>query len=62
VERTGFGIPELDVDGGYLPGGDESGDLAESLWEPQNRGPQDPNPEKASERLDESIFAAMLHP
>jgi hypothetical protein len=66
MERTPFGIAQLDVhDDGYLPGGGESADLSESLtvteW-PYDRGGSYEDPEQNRDRIDASVFAAMLHP
>jgi hypothetical protein len=66
MERIPFGMTELDVDGsGYLPGGAESSDLSESLtdWTYGDPGELvDEGPEESRERIDASLFAAMLHP
>ncbi|MEA2450090.1 MAG: hypothetical protein QOG63_2022 [Thermoleophilaceae bacterium] len=67
MERIPFGMAQLDVDGsGYLPGGGESAELSESLTDWEHTGaagePYDEEPEQARERIDASLFAAMLHP
>ena len=67
MERIPFGMAQLDEDGyGYLPGGAESSDLADSLtdWEHSgvNGEPYDEDAEGARDRIDASVFAAMLHP
>ena len=63
MERIPFGMAQLDVDGGYLPGGGESAELSESLtdwkWAADDASE---DPEQARERIDASLFAAMLHP
>ena len=63
MERIPFGMAQLDVDGGYLPGGGESAELSESLteWQWTEDGASE-DPEQARERIDASLFAAMLHP
>jgi hypothetical protein len=63
MERIPFGMAQLDVDGGYLPGGGESAELSESLtdWQRDESDVHD-DPEHARERIDASLFAAMLHP
>jgi hypothetical protein len=55
-------IAPFEVDGAYLPGGDESAELADSLTPPGFETPRDEDPEAVEDRLDASIFAAMLHP
>ncbi len=64
MERIPFGMAELDVDGGYLPGGGESSELSESLTRADQMPQVDlhEEPEEASEHVDASLFAAMLHP
>ena len=63
MDRIPFGMAQLDVTGGYLPGGGESAELSESLtdWRDENRDP-DEDPELSRDRVDASLFAAMLHP
>jgi hypothetical protein len=62
MEPTLAAFAAFEVDGGYLPGGDESSDLAESLTMSEGRFDLGQEPEVAEESLDASIFAAMLHP
>jgi hypothetical protein len=67
MERIPFGMAQLDEDGyGYLPGGAESADLSESLTDWQHSGahgePYEESPDQARDRIDASVFAAMLHP
>jgi hypothetical protein len=62
MERSALELARFDVDGGYLPGGAESADLAESLTpHPSDYEEHEDNP-APEDRLDASIFAAMLHP
>jgi hypothetical protein len=63
MERIPFGMAQLDVEGAYLPGGGESAELSESLtdWSYGERDP-DEDPEMSRDRVDASLFAAMLHP
>ena len=63
MERIPFGMAQLDVDGAYLPGGGESAELSESLtdWQYDDGEPHD-DPEENRDRIDASLFAAMLHP
>jgi hypothetical protein len=66
MDRIPFGMTQLDVGGsGYLPGGGESSDLSESLtlmeW-PYGEGDSYEDPENNRDRIDASLFAAMLHP
>jgi hypothetical protein len=62
MDRTLLAVPEFEVDGGYLPGGDETAELAESLTAPGTRVDIADEPEVMKEILDASIYAAMLHP
>jgi hypothetical protein len=63
MERIPFGMAQLDVDGGYLPGGGESAELSESLTELQwDDGESYADPEQGRDHIDASLFAAMLHP
>jgi hypothetical protein len=59
METTLAAFANFEVDGGYLPGGDESSELSESLT--MSTEPTD-EPEAPEDTLDASIFAAMLHP
>jgi hypothetical protein len=59
METTLAAFANFEVDGGYLPGGDESSDLAESLTVHSDLTDE---PEAPEDTLDASIFAAMLHP
>ena len=62
MERLPLTLAQFDVDGGYLPGGDESAELAESLT--SDRVQVEPGEEQQApeDSLDASIFNAMLHP
>jgi hypothetical protein len=63
MERIPFGMAQLDVDGGYLPGGGESAELSDSLTDWQwSEDEERSDPVHARERIDASLFAAMLHP
>ena len=60
MARIPLGIPEFEVDGGYLPGADETSELADSLTTTDEQSYE--GPEASAEQIDETIFAAMLHP
>ena len=65
MERIPFGMAQLDTDddGGYLPGGGESAELSESLTEwHRDDDSSYADPEQNRDRIDASLFAAMLHP
>ena len=52
----------FEVDGGYLPGGDQTAELADSLPEHDHDLEVGKDPQAVGDRLDASLFAAMLHP
>ena len=64
MDRMPFGMAQLDVDGdGYFPGSGESSELSESLTEwPRGDAESYEDPEQNRDRIDASLFAAMLHP
>jgi hypothetical protein len=65
MERIPFGMAQLDQDddGGYFPGGGESAELSQSLteWRQGDESSYE-DPEQNRDRIDASLFAAMLHP
>ncbi len=65
MDRIPFGMAHLDEDddAGYLPGGGESAELSGSLTDWQTADAESyADPEQNRERIDASVFAAMLHP
>ena len=52
----------FDLDGAYLPGGDETAELAGSLPPADPRLRAGADEDDVADSLDESIFAALLHP
>ena len=62
MERVPPVIAQFHVDGGYLPGGDQSAELAEYLTSGTAVIDLDERPEEAEELIDASIFTSMLHP
>ena len=62
MERAMLEAPRFEVDGAYLPGGDQTAELANSLdWHDADLE-VGRDPEVVVDRLDASLFAAMLHP
>ena len=61
-ERVPPVIAQYHVDGGYLPGGDESAELAQYLTTATAVIDFEEHPEEAEELIDASIFTSMLHP
>ncbi len=62
MERAMLETVRFEVDGGYLPGGDMTAELADSLPEPDHDLEVGTDPQAVGDRLDASLFAAMLHP
>ena len=62
MERAMLDAVRFEVDGGYLPGGDQTAELAESLPEGEHELEAGTDPDVVRDRLDASLFAAMLHP
>jgi hypothetical protein len=62
MERAMLEAIRFEVDGGYLPGGDESAELSDSFPEVDHDLEAGKDPATVGDRLDASLFAAMLHP
>jgi hypothetical protein len=62
MERATLETVRFEVDGGYLPGGDQTAELADSLPDPDAELEIGTDPQVVGDRLDASLFAAMLHP
>ena len=62
MERGLLEAARFEVDGAYLPGGDQTAELADSFPEPYEELEQGTDPAVMGDRLDASLFAAMLHP
>jgi hypothetical protein len=62
MERAMLEAPRFEVDGGYLPGGDQTAELADSLPDHDTDLEAGTDPQVVGDRLDASLFAAMLHP
>ena len=62
MERAMLETVRFEVDGGYLPGGDQTAELADSLPDADVDLEAGKDPEVVGDRLDASLFAAMLHP
>ena len=62
MERAMLDAVRFEVDGGYLPGGDETAELGYSLPEADHDLEAGTDPAVMGDRLDASLFAAMLHP
>ena len=62
MERAMLEAPTFEVDGAYLPGGDQTAELADSLDEHDAELEVGNDPQVVGDRLDASLFAAMLHP
>lgn len=62
MERSPVGLAQFEVDGGYLPGGDDSAELSGWLT-PLETPYHAAHPlEQPEDEVDASIFAAMIHP
>jgi len=62
MERAMLDAVRFEVDGGYLPGGDQTAELADSLPEADHDLEVGRDVGTVGDRLDASLFAAMLHP
>ena len=62
MERATLDAMRFEVDGGYLPGGGESAELSDSFPEVDHDLEAGKDPQVVGDRLDASLFAAMLHP
>lgn len=62
MERAMLEAPRFEVAGAYLPGGDQTAELADSLPEHDEALEAGKDPHAVGDRLDASLFAAMLHP
>ena len=62
MERAMLEAPRFEVAGAYLPGGDQTAELANSLPEHDEELEIGKDPQAVGDRLDASLFAAMLHP
>ena len=62
MERAMLGAGRFEVEGAYLPGGDQTAELADSLPDHDEGLEAGTDPRVVGERLDASLFAAMLHP
>ena len=62
MERVPPAIAQFHIDGGYLPGGDESAELSDYLTTATAVIDIEHHPEEVEELMDASIFTSMLHP
>lgn len=62
MERALLGAGRFEVDGAYLPGGDQTAELADSLPEHDEGLEVGRSPQVVGDRLDASLFEALLHP
>jgi hypothetical protein len=62
MERAMLEAVRFEVDGGYLPGGDQTAELADSFPDVDRDLEAGKDPEVVGDPLDASLFAAMLHP
>jgi hypothetical protein len=62
MERAMLDAVRFEVDGGYLPGGDQTAELGDSLPDADHDLEVGTDPTVVGDRLDASLFAAMLHP
>lgn len=59
---TTLDASRFDLQGAYLPGGDQTAELADSFWDADPALRAEADPDEVTDRLDASIFVALIHP
>jgi hypothetical protein len=59
---TTLDASQFDLEGAYLPGGDQTAELAGSLPQADPHLRADADPAEVTDSLNASIFQALLHP